>query len=162
MTVGSFQLPGTGGGGGGQGRVSEISDDFGNSISANGDCVTLDIYTPWTLDGYTLAYNPDNHSWIGGDDAVRYVVERSEYTPDTWLAGRYEWNGETGEWNLVASSSTDGALDATELYFTSWELSATRTVYVADKLATEGYVQGVVGDIESALHEINYGPQGEA
>lgn len=144
-----------------------IHDSDGNKIEADGDFTYFDD-TKWSVEigayGEYVLSPASTEEWTyaeaeGTEGNKKLVLQWLDYVPG-WELKYYQWSESMLDWNLLAQGVTHDSPQATSLDI---EISGDFTETAecrkgapsTDKLATEGYVQGVVGDIGDILNVIN-------
>lgn len=118
------------------------------------DYISYDYTAPWTAnnDFGDLTWDSENNNWSGIDeyDTTKLVLSWNE-SSNQWELEIFD--KEAAVWQHNSTETKSGTYEDLTVAFQSY--TCTRTIAVRDKLATEGYVDNIVGNINSALDAIN-------
>lgn len=137
---------------------SYIEDEIGNKIEADLDCTVKNTTLPWTLNNeywsepIQVDWDASLGYWIFQDSTDKHILKNLALT-DEWRYERYVFDG--SDWLQAGFEEIYGPPLETTLEFTALGITATRSILENDKLATEGYVSGIIGDINTILDNIN-------
>lgn len=134
-----------------------IEDSNGNKIEADLDCYSVNLLSPWFYDSNKYTYDPTTQKWIWIEPDMG--LDKQELTfysgNNLWVLSFFTRQGDWDEWQQTTADGANGGANATELNFALAGMTFTRTVLEQGKLATEGYVNGIVGNINTVLDSIN-------